>query len=94
MEEKSKFPYIRVRTAYYKKIRKPLLSGDFIELLSPWSLDVIKQDYGRKWTEIFDGIPKYDGFTNMPEHVNYARSYHGFYNQYEPLAHDPEAGIV
>lgn len=93
MEEKSKFPYIRVRTAYYKKIRKPLLSGDFIELLSPWSLDVIKQDYGRKWTEIFDGIPKYDGFTNMPDHVNYVRSYHGFYNQYEPLAHDAEPGF-
>ena len=85
-------PYLRVRTSYFKKIKKPLLSGDFIECLTPWSLDVIKQDYGRKWTEVFEQIPKYDGFCNIPDHLNYKRSYRGFYNQYEPLQIEPAEG--
>ena len=85
-------PYIRVRTSYFKKIKRPLLSGDFIEDLAPWSLEVIKHDYGRKWTEIFEQIPKYDGFCNIPSHLNYQRSYKGFYNQYEPLPVQPAEG--
>ncbi|MEZ0451039.1 primase-helicase family protein [Sphingobacterium thalpophilum] len=92
MDTKISSLYIRVRTTYYKKIKKPLLSGDFIESLTPWSLDVIKQDFGRKWTEIFDQIEKYDGFCNIPSHVNYQRSYEGFYNQYEPLLITPAKG--
>jgi hypothetical protein len=92
MDDNSTYPYIRVRTTYYEKIKKPLLSGDFVETLTPWSLDVIKQDYGRKWSEIFDQIPKYDGFTNIPSHINYKRSYKGFYNQYEPLVIKPSEG--
>ena len=66
MNENNEFPYIRVRTAIYKKIQKPLLSGDFIEWLSPWSLDVIRQDYGKKWIELYGRMSKYDGFCNMP----------------------------
>lgn len=85
MNENTDFPFIRVRTSYYKKIQKPLLSGDFVECLSPWSLDVIKQDYGRKWIELFEKMPKYDGFCNIPDHLNYMRAFKGFYNQYEPL---------
>ncbi len=92
MDGNNTYPYIRVRTTYYKKIKMPLLSGDFVEMLTPWSLDVIKQDYGRKWSEIFDQIPKYDGFTNIPSHVDYKRSYKGFYNQYEPLLIKPSEG--
>ena len=85
MNENTEFPYIRVRTSYYKKIRKPLLSGDFIECLASWSLDVIKQDYGRKWIEVIEKMAKYDGFCNIPDHICYQRSFKGFYNQYEPL---------
>lgn len=85
MNENSDFPFIRVRTSYYKKIQKPLLSGDFVECLCPWSLDVIKQDYGRRWIQLFEKMPKYDGFCNIPDHLNYMRSFKGFFNQYEPL---------
>ncbi|GGE20318.1 primase-helicase family protein [Sphingobacterium cellulitidis] len=92
MDDNNTYPYIRVRTTYYKKIKMPLLSGDVVETLTPWSLEVIKQDYGRKWSEIFDQIPKYDGFTNIPSHVEYRRSYKGFYNQYEPLLVKPSEG--
>lgn len=88
----NEFPYIRVRTVLYKKIQKPLLSGDFIECLSPWSLDVIRQDYGKKWIELYEKMPKYDGFCNMPDHLNYMRAFKGFYNQYEPFRIVPVEG--
>jgi hypothetical protein len=93
MNENNEFPYIRVRTAIYKKIQKPLLSGDFIECLSPWSLDVIRQDYGKKWIELYEKMAKYDGFCNMPDHLNYMRSFKGFYNQYEPLSIVAQEGV-
>lgn len=85
MDENANCPFIRVGTSYYKKIKKPLLSGDYVECLTQWSLDVIKIDEGRKWIETFEKMPKYDGFCNMPDHINYQRSYTGFYNQYEPI---------
>lgn len=90
--EELKYPYIRVGTSYYKRIKKPLLSGDFLEILAPWSLEIIKQDYGRKWSEVFDEIPKFDGFTNIPAHSQYSRMHHGFYNKYEPLPCKPAPG--
>ena len=88
----NKCPYIRVATTYFKKTKKPLLSGDFAETLTKWSLDTIKQDYGHNWKEIFEQIPKYDGFCNIPSHINYQRTYEGFYNQYEPLIVEPKEG--
>src|SRR5690606_26657197 len=87
-----KYPFIRVRTTYYKLVKKPLLSGDFIETLVPWTLEIIKQDYGTDWREVFKSIPKYDGFCNIPSHTNYQRSFNRFYNQYEPLVHLPKEG--
>jgi len=39
--------YVRIGTTYYKKVRKPLASGDVIEFLVPWSIDCIKQDHGK-----------------------------------------------
>jgi hypothetical protein len=39
--------YLRIGTTYYRKIRKPLASGDFTELLLPWSIECIKQNYGK-----------------------------------------------
>jgi len=39
--------YLRIGTTYYRKIRKPLASGDFTELLLLWSIECIKQDHGK-----------------------------------------------
>jgi hypothetical protein len=83
----SDMPYIRVGTSYFKKVKAPTLSGDFNEILVPWNIDTIKQDFGK--TYVAD-IPKYDGFTCIPNHINFKQVCSGFYNKYSPLSSKPK----
>jgi hypothetical protein len=39
--------YIRIGTQLYKVVRRPLISGDFIEEKVPWSYETLRQDYGK-----------------------------------------------
>src|SRR5680860_388686 len=87
----SDVPYIRVGTSYFKKVKAPTISGDFNEILVPWNIDTIKQDYGK--TFIAD-IPKYDGFTCIPSHTNFQQICSGFYNKYSPLSNKPKDGSI
>lgn len=87
MENKEK--YIRVGTQLYKLVRRPLISGDFVEEKVQWSYETLRQDYGKN---NLPEIEKYDGFCIIPDHVNY-RQIHGTYlNQYEPILHRPTPG--
>jgi hypothetical protein len=81
--------YIRIGTAYYKNVKKPLASGDAMTMLLPWSVECIKQDHGRSF---LSEIPKYDGFCFVPSHLNYQRIIDNFYNRYYPFAHEAKAG--
>ncbi|MDD2791551.1 MAG: DUF5906 domain-containing protein [Sediminibacterium sp.] len=81
--------YLRIGTTYYKIVKKPLASGDTIESLIPWSIECIKQDYGR---DFITTIPKYDGFCLVPNHVSYQRKIDNFYNRYHPFGHEPKPG--
>ena len=45
MENKEK--YIRVGTTLYKIVRRPLISGDYIEEKILWSYEALRQDYGK-----------------------------------------------
>ena len=83
----SDMPYIRVGTSYFKKVKAPTISGDFNEILVPWNIDTIKQDFGK--TYVAD-IPKYDGFTCIPNHINFKQVCSGFYNKYSPLSNKPK----
>jgi hypothetical protein len=83
------YPYLRIGTAYYKIVQKPLASGDHMTLLLPWSVECIKQDHGRSY---LSGIPKYDGFCFVPSHLHYQRFIGNFYNRYYPFAHEAKAG--
>lgn len=84
-------PYIRVGTSYFKKVKAPTISGDFNEILVPWNIDTIKQDFGK--TYVAD-IPKYDGFTCIPNHINFKQVCSGFYNKYSPLSNKPKKGSI
>lgn len=57
MENKEK--YIRVGTTLYKIVRRPLISGDYIEEKILWSYEALRQDYGKN---NLPEIEKYDGF--------------------------------
>ena len=38
------------------------------------------------------GIPKYDGFCTVPDHVGYQPVVGKFHNLYEPISHQPQEG--
>ena len=84
-------PYIRVGTSYFKKVKAPTIAGDFNEILVPWNIDTIKQDYGKNY---IGDIPKYDGFTCIPSHTDFKQVYSGFYNKYSPLSNKPTDGTI
>ncbi|MDX9906740.1 MAG: DUF5906 domain-containing protein [Bacteroidales bacterium] len=86
-----KMPYIRIGTSYFKKVKAPAISGDFNEILVTWNIETIKQDYGK---DFIARIPKYDGFTCIPDHLDYRQVYSGFYNRYSPLSHSPQQGEI
>lgn len=86
-----KTPYIRVGTSYYKQVKAPTIAGHFNDVLVHWNMETIKQDHGK---DHLSKIPKYDGFTCMPNHTNFKQEHLGFYNIYSPLGKQPKAGDV
>mgnify|MGYP003113814282 CR=1 FL=1 len=76
--------YIRVGTQYYKQVKTPSISGHIVESLVPWNIETIRQDHGKTFLA---AIPKFDGFTCIPDHLHFRYSYHNFYNTYAPLSH-------
>ncbi|SDB26690.1 hypothetical protein SAMN03097699_0391 [Flavobacteriaceae bacterium MAR_2010_188] len=84
-------PYIRVGTSYYKNVKAPTIAGHFNEILVHWNMETIKHDHGKNH---ICKIPKYDGFTCMPSHLNFQQEFLGFYNVYSPLGKLPKEGDV
>lgn len=84
-------PYIRVGTSYYKRVKAPTIAGHFNDILVHWNIETIRQDHGRGHLA---KVPKYDGFTCIPSHVDFKREHLGFYNIYSPLGNAPQAGSV
>lgn len=89
MKEKESERYIRVGTSLYKIVRRPLMSGDFIEERRPWNYETLRQDHSK---DFISGIEKYDGFCSVPDHVDYKRSVGTFLNQYEPISYKAQEG--
>lgn len=81
--------YIRVGTTYYKLVQIPTIAGQLNEVIVPWKLEALRQDYGKSF---IGSIKKYDGFTSLPSHLNFEQELHGFYNTYAPLPHKPLEG--
>lgn len=53
----------RIGTTYYKIVRQPNAAGELSERRLPWSIEAIRQDYGK---DFLANIPKYDGFCCVP----------------------------
>ncbi|MFN4762709.1 primase-helicase family protein [Gillisia sp. Q332] len=77
--------YLRIGITYYKKVKKPKISGELITVILPWSRQVIIDDHGKGFLE---DIEKYEGFIVIPSHVNYQQAINNFYNRYMALDHD------
>ena len=88
-ENKDSGRYIRVGTTLYKIVRRPLMSGDFIEERRVWNYETLRQDHSK---DFISQIEKYDGFCSVPDHIDYKRSIGTFLNQYEPIPYRPAPG--
>ena len=87
----SDIPYLRIGTSYYRIVQVPTINNQFNESLIKWDVSTIIQDHERKYlTE----IPKYHGKICFPNHFNFSKEIHGFYNTYSPLTHQPEKGEI
>ena len=82
-------PYLRVGTRYYKNVKIPLSSEDFLTKIEFWSKANILDDHGKLY---ISKIPKYDAFCVRPEHLKYERIISNCYNKYEPFPHTPKEG--
>ncbi len=79
----------RVGTTYYKMVRQPNAAGELSERRLPWSIEAIRQDYGK---DFLANIPKYDGFCCVPAHIDYKPVVGTFLNRYSPISHIPMPG--
>lgn len=79
----------RIGTTYDKIVRQPNAAGQLIERSIPWTIEAIRQDYGK---DFLANIPKYDGFCCVPSHLDYQRVVGSFKNKYSPLSHIPAEG--
>ncbi len=82
-------PYLRVGTSYYKLVQAPTIAGHFNEILVHWNIETIRQDHGK---DFLGNVPKYDGFTCIPNHIDFNQEYKMFYNTYSPLPVTPKEG--
>ncbi|QVY67065.1 primase-helicase family protein [Polaribacter sp. Q13] len=87
----SDMPYSRIGTSFYKTVQVPTINNQFNEVLIKWDVSTIIQDHGRKY---LDKIPKYNGKICFPNHFEYTKKVHGFYNTYSPLTYTPKKGDV
>jgi hypothetical protein len=88
-EEQDEEKYQRVGVSLYKIVKRPLLSGDFIEERRAWNYETLRQDHSKDY---ISRLEKFDGFCSVPEHINYKRSIGKFLNQYEPINYQPIEG--
>lgn len=74
----------RIGTTYYKIVRQPNAAGQLMERSIPWTIEAIRQDYGK---DFLANVPKYDGFCCVPSHLDYQPVVGNFKNKYSPLSH-------
>ena len=79
----------RIGTTYYKIVRQPNAAGQLLERSIPWTIEAIRQDYGK---DFLANVPKYDGFCCVPSHLDYQPVVGNFKNKYSPLSHIPSEG--
>lgn len=79
----------RIGTTYCKIVRQPNAARQLIERSIPWTIEAIRQDYGK---DFLANVPKYDGFCCVPSHLDYQPIVGSFKNKYSPLSHIPAEG--
>ncbi|MDX2248245.1 MAG: DUF5906 domain-containing protein [Bacteroidia bacterium] len=82
-------PYRFIGVNLFKIQMKPWPDGTHRSILTKWSVDSVKREHSAKYLAT---IPTYEGFTVIPDNLNYKRAIDGFYNRYEPVPHQADEG--
>ncbi|PHQ28797.1 primase-helicase family protein [Leeuwenhoekiella nanhaiensis] len=82
--------YLRIGTEYYKVVQMPDLNEELSKTIIPWNKQTIIDDHDR---DFLKSIKKYEGFINIPSHVDYKQEVKGFYNKYKALNHTIQDGV-
>ena len=91
-QESPEIPYMRISWDYYLiDDDVPTVSGKSITKLIKWNKQAIIDDFGKKY---LDKIPKYNGFTCVPSHLNYKQVIGKRFNEYHPISHKPKEGSI
>lgn len=81
--------YIRVGDNYLKEVLKPNKNGELIRAFLGRNKDTVNDDIGK---ELRLSVKKYEGYCNVPSHINYQKEIGGFFNEYFELSHRPHPG--
>ncbi len=86
--------YMMIGTSFYRNSLVPYPIGqkgdvDLERILEPWNKDRIVMDFGKNAP---NRVVRYDGFVNIPSHLNYQQVIHGRWNLYYDVNHKPEKG--
>lgn len=81
--------FFRVGDTYYEFVMIPNKYSNLERRFDIRMKSTINDDFGKN---IFDHIPKYKAFCNVPNHENYSRIIHNCFNMYNEFDYVPEEG--
>jgi hypothetical protein len=85
--------YIRVGTDYFRISSRLNKYGFRERVLLKWKKETIKDDFGTKSNpKPYLNLPKFIGFCNKPNNLDYKRIHNKHWNIYEPLTYSIEEG--
>jgi hypothetical protein len=77
--------YFRAGCNYFKIQNRPESGGRDVEMITGWTKATIQDDYPS--SDILKHIEKYEGFCNVPSHLEYQRKVQNYFNLYEDIRH-------
>ena len=86
--------FIEIAGQIRKRSQKPMADDSFEDVYIPWPVESIFRNYGKDYTQgtIFKQMPRFDGETFMPAHIDFKPVIGRFINLYHPLRYLPKEG--
>lgn len=87
--------YMRIGCDWFKLVRVPNAHQEEEEEIKKWKVSEIQRDYGKKYPNFLEDVPKYDAWCNMPAmNGQYKRNHNNCFNMFNPMRHEPKEGTL
>lgn len=85
--------YMRIGCDWFKLVRVPNAHNEEEEEIKKWKVSEIQRDFGKKYPNFLEDVPKYDAWCNMPAmNGQYKRNHNNCFNMFNPMKHEPKEG--